>query len=101
MLEMSLSPLKAQQFTVGLAGQSCLIRLFQMPNGLYLDLTVEGKPLLQGIPCLNMSRLVRYGYLGFAGDLFFSDQEGTEDPVWSQLGDRFRLFYLTADELNV
>jgi len=29
--------------------------------------------------------------------LFFADAQGTDDPVWTGLRDRFQLFYLPAE----
>ncbi|QPN38288.1 hypothetical protein I5080_10160 [Salmonella enterica] len=76
MLEIVLSPVKAQQFTVTLGAQVCTIRLNQRTTGMYIDITVNGEPCLYGVLCLNNNRIVRYGYLPFQGDLFFSDTEG-------------------------
>lgn len=71
MLEIVLSPVKAQQFTVTLGAQVCTIRLNQRTTGMYIDITVNGEPCLYGVLCLNNNRIVRYGYLPFQGDLFF------------------------------
>lgn len=98
MLEISLEKQKSQAINVTLAGQSCDIRLIQYSSFLYMDLTVNGRPIMQGVPCLNTNRMVRYAYLGFLGDLFFSDLEGNEHPHSDGLGDRFRLYYLTEAE---
>lgn len=48
MLEIVLKPLKAQQFIVSLNNQVCAIRLNQRSTGLYLDLSVNDTPCLQG-----------------------------------------------------
>ncbi|EHY7045827.1 hypothetical protein K4N52_001378 [Salmonella enterica] len=85
MLEIVLSPVKAQQFTVTLGAQVCTIRLNQRTTGMYIDITVNGEPCLYGVLCLNNNRIVRYGYLPFQGDLFFSDTEGNHDPDWRGL----------------
>lgn len=99
MLEIVLKPLKAQRFTVTLNNQECEIRLAQRSTGLYLDLTVDSAPCLQGVLCLNGNKIVRYRYLSFSGELFFSDLSGSADPDWSGLGDRFKLYYLAPEEL--
>lgn len=100
MLEIVLKPLKAQRFTVTLNNQECEIRLAQRSTGLYLDLTVNSAPCLQGVLCLNGNKIVRYGYLPFAGELFFADLAGAEDPNGSGLGERFKLYYLAPEELQ-
>ena len=32
-------------------------------------------------------------------DLAFFDQQGTDDPIWFDLGSRYLLYYLTPDEV--
>ncbi|ELD0485756.1 hypothetical protein QUQ58_002281 [Escherichia coli] len=100
MLEIVLSPVKAQQFTVTLGGQICTIRLNQRTTGMYIDITVNGAPCLYGVLCLNNNRIIRYGYLPFQGDLFFTDTEGNSDPNWRGLGSRYRLCWLSPEELK-
>ncbi|HHH3032952.1 TPA: hypothetical protein ACPZXY_004694 [Serratia marcescens] len=99
MLEIVLKPLKSQRFTVSLNNQACEIRLAQRTTGLYIDLAVNGTPCLQGVLCLNGNKIVRYGYLPFAGELFFADLAGNADPEWSGLGERFKLYYLAPEEM--
>ncbi|WP_342668196.1 phage baseplate plug family protein [Candidatus Arsenophonus triatominarum] len=88
-----LSPVKSQRINLTLNGQECTLRLTQHESALYLDLTVKGIPVVQGVPCLHGTRLVRYAWLGFTGDLFFVDTQGQEDPRWHGLGSRWFLFY--------
>lgn len=95
----SLESKKSQSLNLSLSGQDCLIRLIQRESGLYMDLTVNGNPIMQGVPCLYANRVVRYSYLGFQGDLFFLDNEGQSDPSWSSLAERFPLYYITEEEL--
>ncbi len=64
-----LSPVKSQRINLTLNGQECTLRLTQHESALYLDLTVKGIPVVQGVPCLHGTRLVRYAWLGFTGDL--------------------------------
>lgn len=100
MQEVVIKPLKAQRFTVTLNNQICEMRLAQRSTGLYIDLTVNGTPCLQGVLCRNGNKIVRYDYLPFDGDLFFADLAGSDDPVWSGLGERFKLYYLAPEELQ-
>ncbi|HGH0375224.1 TPA: hypothetical protein ACLFOW_000025 [Yersinia enterocolitica] len=90
---------KSQSIFITLEGQSCLIRLIQRDSSIYMDLTVNGDPILQGVPCLYANKIVRYKYLGFRGDLFFLDNEGQSDPQWNGLADRFPLYFITEAEL--
>ncbi|HDL7179812.1 TPA: phage baseplate plug family protein [Yersinia enterocolitica] len=90
---------KSQSIFITLEGQSCLIRIIQRDSSIYMDLTVNGDPILQGVPCLYANKIVRYKYLGFRGDLFFLDNEGQSDPQWNGLADRFTLYFITEAEL--
>ena len=38
-------------------------------------------------------------YLGFVGDLMFSDTQGTSDPSSPGLGTRYLLMYIEASDL--
>lgn len=94
-----IEPLKSQSISVELGGQRCLIRLIQRESFLYMDLTVNGNPIMQGVPCLYGNKMVRYSYLGFSGDLTFLDNVGQSDPAWDGLGGRFKFYYLEESEL--
>jgi hypothetical protein len=94
---------KSQQFNIALAGVTCTLKLTQRSTGLFLDFWVGDAAVCLGVLCLNANKLVRYEYLrastGFTGDLFFIDTKGTDDPDWSELGTRYKLYYVSSDEL--
>lgn len=90
---------KSQSISVDLAGQQCTIRLIQRESGLYMDLTVNSNPVMQGVPCLYGNKMVRYKYLGFTGDLVFLDNVGQSDPEYSGLEGRYPLYYIEESEL--
>lgn len=99
MITVSLEAVKEQTVNVALNQQQCSIRLVQRESAIYMDLSVNNVPLIQGVPCLYANRMVRYSYLGFSGDLVFLDTQGTSDPEYSNLGGRYKLFYMTEAEL--
>lgn len=99
MMTVGLQAVKSQTISVTLAGQNCIIRLIQRASFIYMDLTVNGTPVLQGVPCLYGNKIVRYSYLGFSGDLVFIDNQGESDPTYDGLGSRYLLYYLEASEL--
>jgi len=94
-----LSATPSQSLSVVLAGQDCKINVYQRSTGIYLDLLVSNVPIIQGNLCRDRSLMVRDSYLGFVGDLAFTDTQGLDDPVYSGLGSRFLLVYLEAADL--
>jgi hypothetical protein len=102
-----LQPLASQQFTTTLAGQTCLIALYQKSSGLYMDLTVNNVSILNAQICLVNTLLVRFSYLGFVGDLAFIDTQANGaplDPYFTGLGDstaRWQFLYLTPTDVAV
>ena len=95
-----LNPVPSQVInTVTTAGQTCTIKIYQKFWGVFCDLFVDNAPIIQGVLCLNANYIVRSLYLGFIGDLAFFDTQGTSDPTYTGLGDRFLLIYLDLDDL--
>jgi hypothetical protein len=96
-------PLKSvpnQTLQVQLDGQACTINAYQTDYGFYVDLLLNGVPVVTGTLCRNLKRIVRSIYLGFNGDLIFCDTQGTNDPVYTGLGTRYQLTYLELSDLN-
>lgn len=104
MLIVPLRPVASQTLTILLAQQNCRINVYQREHGLYLDLLVpalQAPPIVAGVVGRNNNRLVRYAYLGFAGDLKFFDELGQTDPYYTGLGTRYQLVYLESSDLAV
>lgn len=96
---LTIVPLEAvpsQAVQIILGGQNCLIRVYQKSTGLFFDLLVKGEPVVLGRICLDRNKLVRYVRLNFGGELFFVDDQGTSDPEYSELGERYKLFYAAS-----
>jgi hypothetical protein len=118
---MQIIPLQAvpsQTVNVSLAGQSCTIDVYQkgilppftpadatspnvalLPAVVYLDLYVANVLIVGGVRCMNGVAIVRYDYLGFTGDLAFYDTQGATDPVYTGLGGRYVLAYLSPGDI--
>lgn len=92
-------PIPNQIMQVQLDQQPCSIHIYQTAYGMFMDLFVGGVPVVYGVICENLNRIVRDLYLGFSGDLLFNDTQGTSDPVYTGLGSRFELVYIEATEL--
>lgn len=87
-------PVAAQTFSAVLGSQNCTITLRQRSTGLYLDLLVNGAPVVSGTYCRDRVSLVRWAYLGFSGWLYFVDTTGQgSDPSYDGLGSRYLLIY--------
>lgn len=99
MLVIPLQAVPNQVVTVNLADQNCQINVYQKPRGLFIDLRVSNEVVVAGVICENLNPIVRNRYLGFDGDLVFVDDHGDTDPAYTSLDDRYRLLYVTADEL--
>ena len=99
MLSVPLAATPAQTVNVVLNNQQCTIRVYQKFYGLFLDLSVNNNVIIQGVLCQSSNYIVQSLYLGFNGDLFFFDTQGTSDPSYTGLGSRFLLVYAAPGEL--
>ena len=71
---------------------------------IYCDLAIDGVPIWDGKPCLNLVGLKWYEYIAFTGQLLFVDQQGNSDPTSDGLGTRYLLVYYdgnSADTVSV
>lgn len=83
-----------QTVSVTLGGQSCQIDLTTYEDvGMFASLSVSGNPVFLNVPCRDRVGLVRRKYLGFTGELTFMDTQGTSDPQYTGLNDRWLLVY--------
>lgn len=99
MLTVPLQPTPNQAVSVPLANQNTTVRVYQKSTALFMDVLVDGAPIISGVICQNRNRIVRDVYLGFIGDFAFVDLQGSEDPVYTGLGSRFQLRYLELADL--
>jgi hypothetical protein len=93
MLVILLRPIPSQIVSVSLSGQPTQIKVYQKMFGLFVDVSVSNKLIIGGVIARNLVKIVRSTYLGFAGDLFFNDAQGTSDPTYTGLGGRYSLIY--------
>lgn len=85
---------------VALEGQSFILQVNQRSNGLYMDVFMNGAAIILGVLCENENLIIRNRYLGSPGDFFFYDTQGTSDPEYTGLGDRYRLIYVEQAEIE-
>lgn len=84
----------SQKLSVLLDGQNCQISIDQKGDFMYLSLAVNNGSVINSVICRDRIKMVPYAYLPFVGNLAFIDTQGTDDPNYSGLGDRFKLVYL-------
>jgi hypothetical protein len=100
---MQIIPVQAvpnQIFSTLLGDQSCEITLSTRAFGLYFDLSVNNTNFRNGVVCQDRNLLIRYPSLGFSGDFWFLDTQGTSDPVYTGLGTRFLFEYWSEADLQ-
>lgn len=88
-----------QTFNVAISGQNATLNIYQKLSGLYMDVLVNDAPIISGVICENLNRIVRSLYLGFVGDFVWLDTQGASNPSYSELGSRYVLVYLTLADL--
>ena len=81
-----------------MGGQNCQILVYQKPQGVFVDINADGVDISVGTIARDAVPLVSREYAGFSGNLLFIDSQGSADPSYDGLGDRFALVYLTAEE---
>lgn len=89
-----------QQLQCSLANQAVTLNIYQQNYGMFMDVYVAGEPVILGVLCLNLTRIVRNAYLGFLGDLMWYDSQGNTNPVYSGIGTRYQLTYVTQADLT-
>lgn len=99
MLIVPVQALPNQTLQVQLANQPCVLNIYQLAYGLFIDVSVGTTLIIAGVIAENLNRIVRSLYLGFVGDFVFVDTEGSSDPIYTGLGARFLLIYLEASDL--
>lgn len=103
---MMIVPLRAepnQSLQIVLAGQNCTLRFVTRDGVLYSDLAMSGGDgwslVWAGVACRERVGLKLYPYQAFRGQLVFVDLQGDGDPEWTGLGDRWRLVYLSEEDI--
>lgn len=103
MQSIPISAVPSQEFSITLANQPLLIRIYTLSidliDTLFMDVLINNVPVCQGVICQNNNRIVRSAYSGFIGDFIFTDTMGTSDPVYTGLGEQYELIYLEASDL--
>lgn len=104
MQELPLESTPNQEFLVTLEDQDCTIALYQRGERIYLDLSVDSAPVRQGAVCMPGMGIIQGAESGFVGQLYIIDERSIPNrqrpPQWEGLGTRWRLYYLTVEEMD-
>ncbi len=95
-----LAAIPSQTLDVVLDGQSAQIALRQNGPYMYFSLRLNDAPVVSARICrVDQLLLLDAGYRGFLGQFIFVDLQGVADPVYTGLGSRFVLVYLSESDL--
>jgi hypothetical protein len=94
MLTIALQPVPSQQLQVVLGGQNCQIAVYLKGEHLFVDLNSNGVDISTAVIARDVISLVPTAYLGFVGELVFTDTQGSRDPTFDGLGSRYQLVYI-------
>ena len=104
MLELPLEATVNQQFLVTLGEQDCTIALCQRGAAMYLDLSAGGVTICRGAICQPGMGIVQRATAAFEGQLYILDERSRPDeqqpPQWQGLGTRWKLCWLTPEEVE-
>ncbi len=98
MLQIPLQAIPSQIVKAVLGNQNVQIAVYSKSVGIFVDVNSAGVDLVTGVLALHGVPIVCREYMGFAGNLLFVDTQGTNDPTYDGLGDRYQLIYLEASE---
>lgn len=101
MQQIPIQPVPSQQLQAILGGQNCQLAIYQRNDWLLVDVNANGVDISIAVLALDAVPLVPTTYLGFQGNLLFTDTQGNADPTYDGLGSRFQLLYLTAEEYEL
>lgn len=95
MIVIPLKPVPSQTLQVTLDTQDARITVRTIGDLMYFSL--EGVAVTRLIRD-RVRQLIDSKYHGFRGDFAFVDTQGTDDPIYPGLGDRWKLVYFSAGE---
>ena len=88
-----LAAIPSQSLNINLNNQACSLSVYQLSTGLFLDLSVNGVPVVTCRACPIATPLIRASYNGFVGEFVFVDVVGESNPNYTGFGTRWFLTY--------
>lgn len=88
-----------QELAINLGNQIINITLnTRINNNLYISVTADDEQIINNRICRSGERLINADYKNINGDLAFIDTLGNSDPIWSELDDRYILYWVDKNE---
>ncbi|MFT8957750.1 MAG: hypothetical protein ABF917_08675, partial [Gluconobacter oxydans] len=94
-VQIPLNATASQTLNVILNQQLVRLDVYQRSTGLYMDVWLNDTQIVAGAICQNLNPVVHADYLGLGGDFVFVDTQGSADPTYDGLGDRYVLTFVT------
>jgi hypothetical protein len=95
-----IQPVPSQIILCVLGGQNVQIGIYLKAGNLYADINSNGVDMCIGCLALNAVPLdACNSWDGFQGNLYLIDTQGVADPLYTGLGSRWLLVYLSAAEV--
>lgn len=98
MILIPLEQIPNQEFEIILNNQDCTIHLFLRGDYLYLDLMLDNESVFYGAICYDRTKILPVNSI-FKGNFIFIDNLGRHKPEYEKLNERYKLYYLTSDEV--
>lgn len=104
MYQIPLINIPSQRLSVVLNYQDVTLSVYTKQDNLfgshlYLDLTKDGKILIEGQIVVVNQKLIPDN-IGFTGNLYMIDLDANDEPQYQDLGNRFILIYAEDSELQ-
>ena len=103
MIELSLINTPNQEFNAILNDQNCTIQVRFLGDNAYFSLWVDDNPIVQNVIMLPKEKILLY-QSNFSGNFFIVDSTSPADnqskPNYKELETRFKLYYLTDEEMQ-
>ena len=100
MILIPLEQVPNQQLEIILNNQDCKLHLYVRGDYLYFDLEIASEPFFYGAICYDRTKILPVQRETFNGNFIFIDTLSNNNPEYTKLSDRYKLYYLTNEELN-
>jgi hypothetical protein len=98
MKEIYLNSVPSQTLQVVLDEQNIQLAIYSKSGRLFVDININDVDVINCVIARNLVPLNCRNYLDNKGNFIFIDIIGDNDPVYTELGSRYFLLYITEEE---